>query len=192
MTTATAARFSSSEHDTRGCLNRVARLDAAEDQVRALPTGDGGERTGDRQRVSVVDALGVDPDGTVGAHREAAPERLGSLLVADGDHDDLAAGVGIGVAACVAGGERLLDPERLLHGCDVPLVDCPLEVVRFDVTLVVGELDLVADDGNLLDTHDGFHRITPRSPAGRPGATERATRRAAAAGRSCGISTAGG
>src|SRR5262249_8020946 len=104
------------------------------------------EQAGDGQRIGLGQGLVPDPDRPIGALREAFPQALLGLLVADRDDDDLA------LAAALA------QAQRLLEGNVVPLVQRPLQVGRFDVAVVVAELELVAERRNLLDGNYDLHR----------------------------------
>ena len=110
-------------------LHRVAGLDAAEDELRILRLHHVGERPRDREWISPGC---LDPYRPVGPHGETTPQRALGLLCAAGDDDDLAA-------------EALPQPERLLGGEAIPLVQRGIDVVRVDVAPVACELDLVAE-----------------------------------------------
>src|SRR5205807_4360448 len=73
------------------------------------------------------------------------------LRAADGEDDDLVA-----LAA-----EFLPDAKRLLGRVRVPLVEREVEVVRIDIARIGGELDLVAENCDLLDANDDLHVATP-------------------------------
>jgi hypothetical protein len=89
----------------------------------------------------------VDADAAVGAHGEAAAHAVLGVLGADRDDDDLAA-------------VRLREAERLLGRVGVPLVEGVVEEVGIDVPLVLGELDLVAELGDLLYGNDDLQAST--------------------------------
>ncbi len=78
---------------------------------------------------SWIGSVDRDPDRPVGAHGEASLERHLGGLVADRDDHDLALPA-----------EPFADPQRLLGGAGVPLVQCPVLVVLVHVRLVRGEL----------------------------------------------------
>ena len=127
-------------------LDGVARLHAREDEVGALALDDLGERAGDLDRVEPPFRL--DADAAVGAHREAAPHGVLRVLVPDRHDDDLAGACGLDEA------------ERLLGRVRVPLVQREVEVVGIDIPLVFGELDFVAEDGDLLHADDDLQAST--------------------------------
>ena len=112
----------------------------------ALALDDLGERPGDLDRVEP--RLRLDADAAVGAHGEAAPHGVLRVLVPD-RHDDHLAG------AC-----GLDEAERLLGRVRVPLVQREVEVVGIDIPLVFGELDFVAEDGDLLHADDDLQAST--------------------------------
>ena len=128
-------------------LHGVARLDAAEDEVRALRAHDLRQGPRDRDRIGAGEVVGPDADAAIGAHGERPAHGVLGVLVADGDGDDLA----------VTGG--LAEAQGLLGRVRVPLVEGVVEVVGVDVTLVVGELDLVSQRPDLLDADDDLHAL---------------------------------
>ena len=137
-----------------GRLHRVARLNAAEDEARLLPLHGLGERVRDGE--GVLEAAGH-ADGPIGTHGETAAQRRFRLALAGRDGDDFALP------------EPLADLERFLGCGRIPLVQRVVDVVGIDVPLVGGELDFVAEDGDLLDADDylqtatGSRLITARS-----------------------------
>jgi hypothetical protein len=134
------------EHRPGRGLDRVRRLDAGEHEVGILGSNDFRERPGYLNRVEL--AFGIDADASVGSHGEATPHRLFAVYGPDGDDHDLA----------VTGG--LAEAQGLLGRIGVPLVEDVVEVVGIDVPLVVGELDFVAEDGDLLDRDYNFQAGT--------------------------------
>ena len=141
-----------------GCsLHRIGGLHAAEDQIRALAADHVGQRSGGRDRISRRNLFALDANPAIRAHRQGPPHGVLGVLVTHGDDDDLAVS------------RRLLHAERFLGCVRVPLVDRELEEVRVDVTLVVGELDLVAEHRDLLDAHDDLHGEEPSTTIAQPG-----------------------
>ncbi len=128
-----------------GAVRLIRRLHAAEHEIGLLRAHDGRELRRDRDRVGEEAIAGIHAQRAVGAHREAAPQRVLALVVADADQHDLAA----------AGG--LSEHEGLLDRRRVPVVESAVEVVRIDVRAVVDELDLVAEHRDLLHAHEHPH-----------------------------------
>src|SRR6266550_8278211 len=137
------------ERRSRRRLHPIARLHAAEDEVRRFALRDRREqpRNGDRVGRPRI----VDSDRPIGSHRETASHRVLDLSAADGDDDNLVA----------LPAEALPDAERLLGRVRVPLVEREVEEVRVDIARIGGELDLVAENRDLLDANDDLHAATP-------------------------------
>jgi hypothetical protein len=100
-----------------------------------------------RERDRVGRARAVDPDRAIRSHRETAPHRVLDVSIADGHDNDLVA----------LGTQTLPRAKRFLRRVRIPLVEREVEVVRVDVERVVGELDLVAKNCDLLHANDDLH-----------------------------------
>src|SRR4029077_678048 len=139
------------QHLTRLIAVVVDRLLAHDDEARLFLFDDAFEDFCHSERLH--DTVDLHQDAAVGTHRERGADRLGRLLRADRDRDDLSRR------------PLFLQPDRLLDGDLIEGVHRHLDVGEFAARAIRLDANLDVEIDHPLDGHQYFHtwKLPPRA-----------------------------